>query len=248
VIVAITAGGRVAGELAAALGTEVKALARVGNVTLLDAAIVAARDAGAARIAVVGGAAVRAHCAGRVDVVIDESSDGRENLRRALAAGEDDELLLSTSDLPFIDGAGLRAFLAACGDADVALPLARAADYERAYPGAPAHVTRVGRERVANGSVAYFAPGVVPRVLDVATRLFAARKSLLRMASLLGPALLVRFAFGTLTVGDIEARAQSVLGLRARAVRDAAPGLCYDIDTLDDYAYAVAHAAERAGT
>ena len=246
-IAAITAGGRVAGELAAALGTDVKALARVGNRTLLEAAVAAAREAGAARIVVVGGAEVRAHCAGRVDLVVAESSDGRENLRRALEAAQGDALLLSTSDLPFVDGAAVRAFLAACGDADVALPLARADDYERAYPGAPPHVTRVGRERVANGSVVYFAPGVAPRMLDVATRLFAARKSLLRMASLLGPALLARFDVPDAERAEREARAQTVLGLRARAVRDASPALCYDIDTLADYAYAVARAASAPG-
>jgi GTP:adenosylcobinamide-phosphate guanylyltransferase len=242
-IAAITAGGRVDGALAAALGTTVKALARVGTATLLDAAIAAAREAGAKRIAVIGGAEVRAHCSRTVDVVIDESTDGRENLRRAIATGTDQPLLLLTSDLPFVDGASLAAFLCACGDADVALPLASAAEYERAYPGAPPHVTRIGKERVANGSVVYFAPNVAPRVLVVAGRLFEARKSLVRMAALLGPALLARFAMGTLTVGHVEARAQALLGIRARAVRDAAPNLCYDVDTLDDYRYALAYAA-----
>lgn len=242
-IAAITAGGRVDGELAAAIGTSVKALARVGAATLVDAAIAAARDAGASRIAVIGGAEVRAHCSGAVDAVIDESTDGRENIRRAIATGIGEPLLLLTSDLPFVDGSSLAAFLHACGDADVALPLASAADYERAYPGAPPHLTRIGNERVANGSVVYFAPDVAPRVLVVAGRLFEARKSLLRMAALLGPALLARFATGTLRVAHVEARAQALLGIAARAVRNAAPNLCYDIDTLEDYRYARAYAA-----
>ena len=63
------------------------------------------------------------------------------------------------------------------------------------------------------------------------------------MASLLGPALLVRFALGALRVADVERRANARFGLDARAVRDAAPGLCYDVDTLDDYRYALARAA-----
>lgn len=246
-IAAITAGGRVDGALATALGTQVKALGRIDGTTLLDIAIDAVRAAGASRIAVIGGAEVRAHCASRVDLVIDEAPDGRENIRRAIATGADEALLLSTSDLPFLESSALRAFLAMCGDADVALPLARADAYEREYPGAPPHVTRVGNDRVANGSVAYFAPNVAPRILDVAGRLFDARKSLVRMAMLLGPVLLGRFALGTLRVEHVEGRAQTLLGIRARAIRDADPRLCFDIDTLEDYTYAVARAGRIAG-
>jgi CTP:molybdopterin cytidylyltransferase MocA len=245
VIAAITAGGRVEGPLAAAIGTEVKALAPFGEGLLVDASIAAARAAGAKRIAVIGGAAVRAHCGDRVDAVIDEAPDGRENLRRAIELGVGEPLLLLTSDLPFVEGKAASDFLERARGADLALPLASESDYLRAYPGAPPHITRVGKERVANGSVVYFGPGVAPRVLDVAQRLFAARKSLFGMARLLGPALLARFLTNRLEIEQIEARADHLFGIRARAVRDASPTLCFDVDTYEDYRYAVEHNARR---
>jgi len=62
----ITAGARVDGEFAGRIGTDVKALARIGNRTMLQASIEAARGAGATRIAVVGGAEIRAACGERV--------------------------------------------------------------------------------------------------------------------------------------------------------------------------------------
>ncbi len=123
------------------------------------------------------------------------------------------------------------------------MPLARAQSYDDAFPGAPLHATNLGGERVVNASLFYFAPGVASRVLAVAQQLFAARKSSFGMASLLGPALLLRFALGRLRVADVEARAKRRLGLEARAVRDASPALCYDVDTIDDYRYAVDFAA-----
>lgn len=242
-IAAITAGGRVEGRLASEIGTDVKALAPFGGGKLVDASITAARLAGAQRIAVIGGRAVRDHCSGRVDAVIDEASDGRENLRRAIELGAEEPLLLLTSDLPFVTGDATHEFLERARRSDVALPLADESEYVRAYPGAPPHSTRVGNERVANGSVVYFGPGVAPRVLDTAQRLFAARKSLFAMASLLGPALLLRFLFNRLTIEDIERRAARLFGLRASAVRGASPSLCYDVDTYDDYRYAVEHLA-----
>jgi len=243
-IAAILAGGRVDGELAAALGTSVKALGRIGGTTFVDTAIDAARLFDVERIAVIGGPEVRAHCAQTVDAVIDESADGRENLRRAFAEAGDAPLLLLASDLPFITAASIAAFLAGAHGADLAMPLADAAAYHAAFPGAGAHDTNLAGERVVNGSVFYFAPGVTGRVLAIAQQLFAARKSALGMASLLGPQRIVRYALGRLRVEDVETRAFERLGLRARAVRGAGPDLCYDIDSLADFQYALARAAQ----
>jgi CTP:molybdopterin cytidylyltransferase MocA len=238
-VAAITAGGRVGGEFAAAIGTDVKALAPFGGRRLIDAAIDAARGAGAMRVAVIGGDEVRAYCGSRVDAVIDESRSGEANLRRALSVAGDDPLVLLTSDLPFVCTEALAAFLGRAGDADVAMPVASGAAYAAAFPGAPAHVVTIGGESIANGSAFSFASGTADRIADVATRLFAARKSLPRMAALLGPALLARFLMRRLRIADIERRADELFKLRIRAVRDASPALCYDVDTQADYEYAI---------
>ncbi len=220
-----------------------KALATVKDVTLLQIAIEAARDAGAARVVVVGGPQVRAHCEQRVDGVVDAASDGRENVRRALALPDQHEaLLLLASDMPFLRGDDIAAFLKGAGQYDNALPVADVDTYERTFPGAPAHVTRLAGDRVINGSVVYFGPGAAPKASALAQRFFAARKSRLRMAALLGPRLTMRFAMGALRVADVESRAQA-FGFQAGAVRGCAPGLCFDIDGIDDYRYA----RERAG-
>jgi hypothetical protein len=238
VIAAITAGGRVEGELAKAMGTTIKALAPIGSTTPLEMAISGARAAGARRVVVIGGDDVRARVGSLVDEVLDESPSGRENIARAIRTGEDAPLLLLASDMPFLSDEAVRAFVERARRSDVALPLADADVYERTYPGAPPHATRLGSERIVNGSVVYFGPGIAPRVLAVAERLFVARKSLLRMAMLLGPALLARFATGRLRIEHIEARATAVFGIEARAVRGSDPGLCFDIDGVDDYRYA----------
>ncbi len=240
-IAVITAGGRVDRAFAAEIGTSVKALASVGGRFLIDAAIEAARGAGAQRIAIVGGEEIRAHCASRVDEIIAEDTEGRENLRRAMCSASGVPLLLMTSDMPFVDTASVNAFLQGALGTDIALPIASEDAYCSMYPAAPPHVTAIGGERGANGNVVYFAPGIAERVLPVAQRLFDARKSLLRMAMMLGPALLCRFALRTLRIEHVENRAARVLGVRARAMRDASPKLCFDVDTLEDYRYAAGY-------
>lgn len=245
-VAAITAGGRIDGVLAQRAGTTVKALAPFGARLLIDVAIAAARGAGATRIAVIGPDAVRAHCTASVDEMIDESRTGEENLRNALATARGAALLLMTSDMPFVAAEDVETFVRRASSDDVAMPLASERDYVAAFPGAPPHVVTLGGERVANGNVFFFAPGAVARVGDVAEQLFSARKSLLRMASLLGPALLMKFVFRRLRIADIEERGEKLFGLRLRALRDAAPGLCYDIDNEEDYAYAIARVAADA--
>jgi hypothetical protein len=93
-------------------------------------------------------------------------------------------------------------------------------------------------ERVANGSAFVFAPEAVAPARALATRFFAARKSLFALARLLGPSLCMRFAVKRLGVADVEAYGTRTLGLPVTAVRGCDPGLCYDVDTLEEYRYA----------
>jgi CTP:molybdopterin cytidylyltransferase MocA len=236
----VTSGGRVDGAFAAAIGTPIKALAPLGAGVLIDPVLAALRGAGIEEIAVVGGAEVAAHLAGSAVRLIDATENGAANVARALEAWEDGDVIVAASDLPFVDADALASFLAASEPFALTMPLATAEAYASAYPGAPAHVTDVGGERVANGSVFFVAEASVGPLRAVAGRFFEQRKSLIGMARLLGPDLLLRFVFRRLHVADIERRARTALGVDAVAIRDAAPALCYDIDTLDDYRYACA--------
>lgn len=241
----ITAGGRIDGALANAIGTEIKALAPFGNGTLIDVAIGAARAAGADAIAVVGAPPVLAHVGARAQG-IDAAESGGENVLRALGAWPGDDLLFLTCDLPFVSGIAIREFLDAAGSADLAMPVAAADAYEAMFAGAPRHTMSLGGERFANGSVFFFRANAIERVrdtTDAAVRLFEARKSAWAMARVLGLPLLLRFVFRRLTVADIERRADSVTGVTVRAIRACSPVLCFDVDTVEDYRYAVRHAS-----
>lgn len=235
----ITAGGRVEGEFARLIGTNVKALAALHGTTLLERAIAAARGAGAERIAVIGGEEVRTACAHLVERVIEEDERGAVNLQRALHAWSDDEpLLYLTSDMPFVTGDALRTFLAAAPERALALPLTEWRDFERRFPQAPPFGITLAGERVVNGGAFVIPAGAAAAVEHAAARFFDARKSVWRMARLAGPALLLQFALKQLRVGALEARAQRLLGIPARAVRNAAPELAYDVDILEEYRYA----------
>ena len=236
----ITAGGRVDGEFARALGTGVKALAPFAGSTLLERTIRAARQIGIERIAVIGGAEVRLACSDLVERVIDESPSGAENLLRALHAWDDGPpLLYLTSDMPFIDGRSLSAFLSAAKHGALAMPLTEWSDFASRFPGAPPFGITLAGECVINGGAFSIPAGAAPAIEAFAVKFFDARKSVWKMARLTGPALLLQFVFRRLGVADLEAHAARLLGIPAHAVRNAPAELAYDIDVYEEYRYAL---------
>jgi CTP:molybdopterin cytidylyltransferase MocA len=234
----ITAGGIVGGEFASAIGTPVKALAPFSTGTLLDVAIDACAAAGIDGIAVVGGDAVREHLRDRDVRVIDAAVDGGTNVLRALDAWPGERFVYLTSDLPFASGSGVRDLVERSDRAALAMALGCIEAYRARFPGAAAHEVALRGERIANGSAFVFAPEAVAPARALATRFFDARKSLFALARLLGPALCLRFAVKRLGVADVEAYGTRMLGLPVAALRDCDPGLCYDVDTLEEYRYA----------
>jgi CTP:molybdopterin cytidylyltransferase MocA len=238
----ITAGGTVGGEFASAIGTRVKALAPFRGATLLDIAIDACEGAGIDGIAVVGGDEIRERLAAREVRVIAAAVDGGTNVLRALDAWPGERFVYLTSDLPFASADGLRDLIGRSGGAAVAMALAGARAYEAQFPAAPPHGVVLQGERVANGSAFVIAAEAVGPARELATRLFDARKNLFALASLLGPSLCLRFATKRLGIAEIEAYGTRKLGLPVAALRDCDPGLCYDVDTLEEYRYACSQA------
>jgi CTP:molybdopterin cytidylyltransferase MocA len=234
----ITAGGLVGGAFADAIGTEVKALAPFGARTMLDVALDACEGAGIDGVTVIGGPEVRARLATRAVRVIDAALDGGTNVLRALDAWPGERFVYLTSDMPFASAAGVRDLIERSGDLALTMALADVDAYDACFPGAPGHSVALGGERVANGNAFVVAPAAVVPARTMATKFFDARKSLLKLALLLGPSMCLRFATKRLTIADIEAYGRRRLGVAVGALRGCDPGLCYDVDTLEDYEYA----------
>lgn len=239
----VTAGGPADGTFATAAGTAVKALACVRGVPMLESVITALREAGADRIAIIAGPEIQERYGTRVERVVEAARSGGANIIRALRAWPEDgtPLLYATSDLPYITGSSVRDFVERAPYDALSVSLAEAARYAARFPGCPPFGITLARERVVNGGVFLLPPGGAERVERLATKFFDARKAPWRMASLIGVGTLWRLVAGRLSVADLEAKARRELGVRAFAVRDCAPELAFDVDTLADYRYACEH-------
>jgi molybdopterin-guanine dinucleotide biosynthesis protein A len=237
----ITAGGPIDGAYAARAGTTLKALAPVRGRTMLARTIAALRDCGIERIAVVGNDAVRETCDDAVKMLPDTGT-GSGNVLSALDAWPDDgALLYLTCDMPYIDARSLQWVLDRIEPATLSMPLAEHADFVKRFRNAPAFGITLAGERVVNAGVFYIPARARAKIRALATTMFEARKAPWKMASIAGPLILVQFALGRASIGALETRARTLLGIPVTALRNAPPELGFDADTEAEYAYALEH-------
>ena len=239
----ITAGGSIEGAYAELAGVPLKALAPVRGQTMLDRTLDALREIGVARVAVVGNDDIRRAVDGRVEKVVPDSGSGAKNVLGALDAWEDDgePLLYLTCDMPFITTSAIHAFVSQVPADTLAMPLTEHADFVKRFPDAPPFGITLAGECVVNGGVFHIPEGASAGIRSFATALFDARKAPWRMATITGPGLLVKFALKRLSISDLESRAKKVLDMNVVAIRNCAPDLAYDADTVDEYRYALDH-------
>jgi hypothetical protein len=123
----------------------------------------------------------------------------------------------------------------------LAIALSELAVFESRFPGVAGFGITLAGERVVNGGVFSLPSGASEKVAQLARRFFDARKQPWRMASFVGPIVLLRFLLGRLSVANLEAMAVRTLQVPAMAIRNCAPELAFDVDTDVEYRYACAH-------
>ena len=239
----ITAGGPISGAYAKLANTKLKGLVQIHGATMLAHTIDAARGAGAKRIAVVGNDEVKRAVGSSVDKMIPDSGTGSGNVLAALDAwGEDAErLLYLTCDMPYVSALALQTFVSKVPANVLSMALCEELEFFQRFPQAPGFGITLNGEVIVNGGAFLIPAGAGPAIGSFATQLFDSRKAPWRMASIAGPALLLKFIFGRLAISEVEERATALLGMPVRATRGCAPELGFDADTVAEYQYALTH-------
>ncbi len=241
--VVVLAGGRNSPEMAAATGTENRALTQIGPRTMLDYVVTAlAQTPSVGRILVVG------------DV---PGSDGYkvvpgqetllENVLAGLsAAGDSTRVLICTSDIPFVTPAALEDFLsrATAIGADLCCSYVPLSACTAKYPELKRTAIRTAEGRFTLGNVMLVNPKFLRDNQTRITEAYGARKSPAKMASLLGYGLLARLLGAQLalprllSVRILENAVSDLLGGRAVGVCSSYAEIGTDIDKPDDLAAA----------
>lgn len=251
--VLLPAGGCVPADFGDSGGVTAKALLPLGEKTVLERTLDVLRSTGrTARCVVIGTPEVMEHpAAGAADVVLPEAepSTAPSNILRGLEwLGENDgskladRVLVVTTDLPFLTPYSICRLIDSCPcDVDICVPLVTREVFDARFPGIRTDYVRLRDGDWTMASAFVLNPRALSDNRTYIERVFAARKSQFGMVRILGPGFIVRFLTGRLTIADIEARAMRMLHCTGRGIRDTAPELAFDIDSREEYDYALEH-------
>jgi molybdopterin-guanine dinucleotide biosynthesis protein A len=242
----LPAGGKISPELARRVGTDVKALIQIEGRTILASTLEALRGSQfVGRSVVIGGSEVQKAARHTADVVLPETASGPENILSGLKylLGTDtppQKVIVITTDLPFLTSEIINTFVGMCPpDRNICVPLVNRTDWDKRFPDSTATFATLKDGSWTTGCAYLIDGGALRAAMPQLERVFEYRKSVVKMARLLGPKFLFKFLTKTLTVPDVEEKIQSMLGCTGAAIRHAPTELAYDIDDLEDYDYAI---------
>jgi GTP:adenosylcobinamide-phosphate guanylyltransferase len=245
----LPAGGTVDADLGQRVGTGSKALIEFNARTILDRTFDALEASGRVERTVLIGtdevlASAPAKRASRT-LKAERSAPGNilMGLKSLLAdANPPQKVLIVTTDLPFLTGKIITDFLDKCPtDRDICVPLVTRTEYTARFPGATATFVPLRDNTWTTGCAYVMDVQAFQAALPHLERLFINRKNKVGMVRQLGLRFLIKFLFKTLTVPDVEAKIESMLGCSGAAILHSPPELAYDIDDLEDFNYAMEH-------
>lgn len=164
-----------------------------------------------------------------------------DSLRNGLSCATGDAVLVVTGDVPFLTTRSVQDFLDRCDlDADFCYPVVRAEACLRQFPGIRRTTLRTRDGEFTGGNIALVRRGFIERSMARVEAAYEARKSPVRLASMLGWGLLARIllakiAPGTVTLEGLEQSVGRFLQARVRAVPTDFAGIGSDVDSFPQY-------------
>lgn len=168
-------------------------------------------------------------------IVIPQSSSMVANVLAAAELFKEGWLLLSSCDIPLITPEAIRDFLGRCQGADMFYPLVKKEDCDRVFPEMQRTWVTLQDGLFTGGNVVLIRTSKVAAAAGPAGDFFAARKSPMQLASLVGVSTLLKFLLKKLSIAEVERKMAKILGLSCKAVITPYPELGTDVDKETDY-------------
>jgi hypothetical protein len=126
--------------------------------------------------------------------------------------------------------------------ADFYYPILRKEQFVAAFPDSQIEYARLEDGYYTGGCVFLLSPRPLLANRPLIERVFSSRKSLIKLASLLGWRFVVKMLSRRLSVDDCVRRGSQIIGCDCRVVVDSPPEIALDLDNISDYNFAVLHA------
>lgn len=251
----ILAGGTASPEFALHTGVTNRALAMIGDKTMLEYIVDAIHGAEIIdRILVVGDVPKSP----KYDIVQPQDSlfanmlAGIRAAKRLCSIADDEwqetRMLVSTSDIPFITAECVDDFVYAAlyKDVDFAYPIVAMDTYNRKFAGMKRTTLKLRENQFTGGNMVLVRSAFMESRSEQIQKAYQARKDVLKLGSMLGPSLLIRIILSQLVlpslldIPSLERGVEKVLGKgsRAAAIISDFAEIGTDVDKVDDIDFA----------
>ena len=242
VAVALAGGSLEADFRAAGYDVPNKAYLRLGGQTMLERVLRALRGSRCVgTIRCVTQREAFAAAFGDERSLCDDVVEPGRDLIDSLIAGfaglpETQMVLVAATDIPLVTSGALDAFgdRAAALDCDLGYGCVRKEPHMKKYPRIRHTWVRLRDGTFCGAGVSVVRAGSAARVASILRDFAAARKSPMRLASLLSPQLVWRFLMGRVGIAELEQSADELTGLRCRGIPCDEPELAVNVDEFGD--------------
>lgn len=209
-----------------------KAFIELKNRPMIKYVIDALRESGyIEKIAVVG---ERQHLSKLdVDIIIDDKGSMLNNIQAGVERFKEDEMLLiSTCDIPFLTGKAVADFIESALKlkSDLYYPIISRNVCEAVYPEAKRTYVKLKEGQFTGGNLLLINPNILDNCMIIAEQMINYRKSPIKMGRVLGTIFLIKLLVGRLTIKDAEKRVTKLLNIKAKAIISNYPEIGNDID------------------
>ncbi len=181
----------------------------------------------------------------RIPNKLNDTGDLTKNISMAIRelknAGDcTSRVAIITTDLPYLEGKNIQAFLDACpDDADICVPLISKEEYLDRFPSASGTFVKLRDGEWTLGCIYLMKPDVFLRILPEVERVVANRKKKMKMAGLLGFGFVWKVITKSITSGEVARKIETILGCRISLIKSGPAEFAFDIDDITDYEYAL---------
>lgn len=240
--VVILAGTTKQSELTTSEQVENKAFVQIHGRPMLDYVISALRSVSSIdRIMVVGPTALKQIVEPFGVTVVAQGSSIVENVQRGFEAlAPRAHFLVATSDIPFLTPAAVEDFISKCHpyDYDLYYPIVSRDVNDRRFPGVKRTYVKLKDGEYTGGNLFFVNPECLGEALPRLNKIFALRKSPVRLAATLGFGFVIKLLAKKLTIRELEARFSALFAVRSLAIITDFAEIGTDVDKPDDLALA----------
>lgn len=239
--VLVLAGGTLPDDLKQySSGFDNRALLKIGDRYMIEYVIDALRGAGGTgKIMVVGLKEPLEKALGdRVDHVAEAADTMMDNMKKGVEYFKNSgKILMATCDTPLLTPEIVDRFLDSCNkeQADIYYALVEKKFNDEKYPETKRTYFRLTDGIFTGGNLVLIDPRALTENWPTIEKAIAARKSPLKLLSMIGIGFIIAYVFKKLSAEMIENKIRSISGLKSKAVRVIDPEIGIDVDKESDY-------------